>query len=101
MKVRTKFASVIDFATASGWFTATILRPADHGQAAAGRPQGRPHEAMPSAELPAFMRDLAAFDTPAARALQFTVLTAARASETLRRAWSEIQGDVWSIPASA
>ena len=100
VKIRTKIASVIDFAKASSWF---------HGDNPAARatmgkllPAVRktvPHEAMPSAELPAFMKTLTAFDTPASRALQFTILTAARASETFGARWSEIQGDVWAIGA--
>jgi integrase len=99
-KIRTKFASVIDFATASGWFIgANPAARATMGKLLPTVRKAVPHEAMPSVELPAFMRDLAAFDTPAARALQFTVLTAARAGETFGARWSEIQGDVWSIPA--
>jgi hypothetical protein len=41
--------------------------------------QAKHHEAMPWADVPAFM---AAFDTTASRALQFTILTAARSGET-------------------
>jgi integrase len=44
------------------------------------------------------MRDLAAFDTAASRALRFTILCAARAGETRGATWGEIQNDVWSIP---
>ena len=45
------------------------------------------------------MRDLRNFNTPAARALQFTILTAARAGETRFATWGEIVGDIWSRPA--
>src|ERR1039458_5384566 len=46
------------------------------------------------------MRELATFDLPAARALQWTILTAARAAETLGLTWSEIDLDraLWAIP---
>jgi integrase len=54
-------------------------------------------DAMPWADLPAFMHDLATFDASAARALRFTILTAARFGETRFATWSEIQGDVWVI----
>ena len=100
VKVRTKFASVIDFAKANGWFTGdNPAARATMGKLLPAVRKSKPHEAMPWAELPAFMRELAAFDTPAARALQFTVLTAARASETFGATWKEIQGDVWAIGA--
>src|SRR6185436_197284 len=39
------------------------------------------HEAMPFAELPAFMRELREVKTIPARALEFTILTVARTSE--------------------
>jgi integrase len=44
------------------------------------------------------MASLAAFDTPASRALRFTILCAARAGETCGAIWAEIAGDTWSIP---
>jgi integrase len=98
VKVRTKFASVLDFAKASGWYHGD--NPADRKTMGKLLPKVRkpkPHEAMPWSELPAFMRGLAAFDTPASRALQFTILCAARSDETYGARWSEIQGDVWSL----
>ena len=59
------------------------------------------HEAMPFVELPAFMRELRDVKTISARALEFTVLTAARTSEVLKATWDEIdlKAKVWSIPA--
>lgn len=56
------------------------------------------HEAMPSADVPAFFAILAASGTPAARALQWTILTAARAGETLGMTWGEIDKALWAIP---
>jgi integrase len=97
-KVRTKIKSVIDFAKASGWFIGD--NPAAHetmGKLLPAVARARHHEAMPWADVPAFMRAIAAFDTPASRALRFTILTAARSGETLGATWSEIQGDVWAI----
>jgi len=44
-------------------------------------PEVERHPAMPSAEVPAFMGELLALDTTDARALAFTVLTAARTGE--------------------
>ena len=59
------------------------------------------HEAMPFTELPPFMRELRDVKTISARALEFTVLTAARTSEVLKATWDEIdlKAKVWSIPA--
>jgi integrase len=99
-KMRTKIASVIDFATASGWFAgANPAAAKTMGKLIPPPAKPKHHDAMPWADLPAFMRDLAAFDTPAARALQFTILCAARAGETRFATWSDIGNDVWSRPA--
>ncbi|WP_375783036.1 tyrosine-type recombinase/integrase [Bradyrhizobium sp. Pha-3] len=58
------------------------------------------HAAMPYADVPTFMSDLKARDAVAARALEFTVLTAARSGETLGARWEEIDLDraVWTVP---
>ncbi|MGH6680336.1 MAG: tyrosine-type recombinase/integrase, partial [Bradyrhizobium sp.] len=59
------------------------------------------HAALPYDELSAFLSDLRAQDGIAARALEFTILTAARTGETIGAKWSEInlgQG-VWTLPA--
>ena len=45
------------------------------------------HAAMPYAEVPAFMAKLRASDNTAARALAFTILTAARSGEFLNMTW--------------
>jgi integrase len=98
VKLRTKINSVIDFAKASRWFTGdNPAARATMGKLLPKVRKAKPHESMPWRELPAFMRELAAFDTPASRALRFTIHCAARSSETRFATWSEIQGDVWSI----
>ena len=48
------------------------------------------HEAMPYVDVPAFMAKLRERDHIAARALEFTILCAARTGETLGATWSEI-----------
>jgi integrase len=60
------------------------------------------HAALPYGELPAFMARLGAEEGVAARALEFTILTAARTNETLRLTWDEIDlaRRLWTIPAS-
>jgi len=56
--------------------------------------------AMAYVELPTFMAELERRKGVAARALEFTVLTAARSAETLRARWDEIDLDakVWTLP---
>ena len=59
------------------------------------------HAALPYDALPDFMRDLRERDGVAALALEFTILTAARTSETLNAAWDEFDCDnaIWIVTA--
>jgi integrase len=59
--------------------------------------------ALPYAELPGFMRELAATQTGiGALALQFAILTACRTGEVIGARWAEIDlaEKLWTIPAS-
>ena len=60
----------------------------------------RHHAALPYEEMGAFMTDLRKREEGAARALEFTILTAARTSEVLNARWDEfdLNAKVWSIP---
>lgn len=60
------------------------------------------HAAMPWRDLPAFMVELRHRDSISARALEFTILCAARTGETIGATWSEINLDakVWTVPAA-
>lgn len=58
------------------------------------------HAAMPYQQAPAFMLDLRRLDSVSALALEFTILTGCRTSEVLEAKWSEIDGQVWVIPAA-
>lgn len=49
--------------------------------------------------VPAFIERLRGRQAVAARALEFTILAASRTTETREATWSEIDGDVWTIPA--
>jgi integrase len=60
--------------------------------------KARHHPAMPFAELPAFMEQLRQTKVVSARALEFTILTAARTSEVIGAKWSEITDGMWTIP---
>jgi integrase len=59
------------------------------------------YSALPFAELPTFMAALHKRAGTAARALEFTILTAARTGETIRATWGEVDlaAKVWTIPA--
>ncbi len=59
------------------------------------------HDAMPWQEVPAFYAELQIRSAMAAKALQFTILTACRTSEVLEMKWPEVDVDahLWTIPA--
>ena len=58
------------------------------------------HAALPFKQMPEFMAELRAVAGIAARALEFTILTAARTGEARFARWSEfdLDGRVWAIP---
>ena len=66
----------------------------------ANRTSRKHHPALPYAELPAFMLDLRALAGIPARALEFTILTAARTGEAqfARGREFDLAGSVWTIP---
>jgi integrase len=60
----------------------------------------RHHSALPYAELPEFMVRLRQQDGVAARALEFTILTAARTGETIgaTHAETDMENKIWIVP---
>ena len=56
--------------------------------------------ALPYADMPRFMAELRQQEWTGARFIEFQILTAARPGEVKRATWSEISGDVWTIPPS-
>jgi integrase len=94
---------VLDFATVSGW------RSGDNPAAWEGNLEHvmpaldnktKHHEALPFAEIYDFMTKLSAIDNIAARAVEFTILTAVRTSEARFATWDEIDlvNKRWTIP---
>ena len=73
----------------------------DHILPAAKKLKRGHHAAMGYRDVPTFMVELAKLDGFSARALEFTILTAARTGESLGIRWQEIDLDakVWTIPA--
>jgi len=60
------------------------------------------YDAMPIDQIPSFVTALRERSGMVARALEFTILTAARTGETLGATWAEIDLDakVWTVPPS-
>ena len=98
-----RIKTVLDVAKAKGFRTGenpvTAAREADVLPKV--RTKVQHHDAMPWRELPAFYAELSKRTANAARALQFTILTACRTSEVLDMKWDEIdfEAKVWTIPA--
>jgi integrase len=105
-RVRGRIESVIDWATASGF------RKGENPARWKGHLENllpkrskvarvEHHAALAYAELGAFMVELRRREGTAARALEFTILTAARTGEVIGAAWSEIdfQALLWTVPA--
>ena len=60
------------------------------------------HAALPFVQVAAFMKNLLKRPAVAARALEFTILTAARSGETRGMTWAEVnlEDKIWTVPAS-
>jgi len=105
-RTRGRVEQVLDWATVQG------LRSGDNpaawslvgkglpGLSQAERAADTSFTAMSCREVPAFMAQLRDVDGPAARALEFAILTAARTGEVHGATWSEIDGGarLWTIP---
>jgi integrase len=104
-RMRMRIEAVLDAAKAKGLIADPWANPArwkGHLQHLLEKHDGevRHHAALPYGEAAAFMARLGDRDTMAAYALAFTILTAARTSETLRATWAEIdtEADLWIVP---
>ena len=105
-RVRQRIEAVIDYASALG------IREGDNPARWRGHLDNllpkptkvkavKHHPAMPHAEIADFIADLSDRSGVAARALGFTILTAARSGETRGMTWAEmdLENGVWTIPA--
>jgi integrase len=106
-RVRGRIESVLDWATARGY------RQGDNPARWRGHIENllpkkskvrrvEHHAALPYSELPGFMAELRQREGTAARALELTILTAARTGEVIGAAWSEIdfEARLWVIPGA-
>jgi integrase len=105
-RVRGRIESVLDWCTVRGYRTGD--NPArwrghlSEALPARGKIQKvEHHSALKFDDLPEFLADLSKREGVAARALEFTILTAARTGETIGAVWDEVDLDakVWTIPA--
>jgi integrase len=103
-RARNRIELILDFATAHEW------RRGDNPARWRGLLENLlPHQngtkqhlaAMPWKDLPAFMQKLRAEPDNAARALELTILTAARSGEILGARWPEfdLRDGIWIVPA--
>jgi integrase len=96
---------VLDWATASGFRQGQ--NPASweifkHLLPRKSKAQVKHHAALAWQDLPAFVQDLRDRDSMSARALEFTILTAARTGETIGATWGEFDLDqrIWTAPGT-
>jgi integrase len=106
-RVRQRIEAVIDYATAlghrSGDNPARWRGHLDHLLPKPTKVRAvKHHPALPHANMADFMSDLSGRSGVAARALEFTILTAARSGETRGMTWAEVDLDArtWTIPAA-
>ena len=104
-RVRGRIEAILDRATVRGYRTGdNPARWKGHlGQVLPARGQIKQvqhHPALPFAEVPEFMAELAEREGMGARALEFLILTAARSGEAIGAKWSEIdlEAKVWTVP---
>jgi integrase len=107
-RVRGRIERILDVAKARG------LRSRDSSNPAAWRGhlalllapqkalQRGNHPALPWSEAPAFMAKLREREAPAARCLEFVILTVARSGEALGATWGEVdlEAKLWTVPGS-
>jgi integrase len=105
-RVRGRIESVLDWATVRGYRTGdNPARWKGHlAEVLPARSQiQKPnhHAALPFAEVPEFVAALTKREGVAARALEFTILTAARTGEVIGARWEEIDtaAKLWTVPA--
>jgi integrase len=105
-RLRGRIERVLDWAKTNGYRTgenpAAWRGKLEHLLAKRAKARNvKHHAALPYAETGAFMVELRQQESVAARALEFTILTAARTGEVVGAKWGEIDDDarLWIIPA--
>jgi integrase len=100
-RLRGRIEAILTYATAAKFRTGHNPASWDILQHLLGGKKKVAHlPALPFVEAPAFFAELRNKDSATCRALQFTILTAARTAEALGAQWIEIdlQAKIWLIP---
>jgi integrase len=104
-RVRGRIEAVLDWATVSKFRSGdNPARWGGHLEHVLAAQNGgeKHHPALPYTDIPEFMADLRERESISARALEFTVLTAARTGAVIGATWNEIDLDdkLWTVPPS-
>jgi integrase len=101
-RVRQRIERILDYATTRQYRSGD--NPAVHVTESLPKNKNgtQHHAALAYAELPAFMAELRERDSISARALEFTILTAARTGEVIGALWPELdlKAKMWVVLAS-
>ncbi len=105
--LRGRIDKILGWATAMGYRTGDNPASRDGPLAHLLPPLGKVkrekkhHAAVPYREVPAVVAEIRKLGSTSAKALLFTILTAARTGETLGATWDEIDLDekLWTVPA--
>jgi integrase len=102
-RVRNRIELILDYAKASG-FRDSATNPAawrGHLDQLLSKPskvqRGTHYAALPYRDVPALVSELRQCKGVGARALEFTILTAARSAEVIECAAHEFDGDIWTV----
>ena len=99
-----RIKTVLDVAKSKGFRSGenpvTAIRDAKVLPTVKAKPQH--HDAMPWRDVPAFFAELNGRSAIAAKALQFTILTASRTTEALDMTWPEVdfEARLWTVPTA-
>ena len=99
-RVRQRVGTVMDYAHGKGWREPFVMSAVNKALPKQPRKSGR-FEALPYAEVPAFLTKLRGRVSVGRLALEALVLTAARSGEIRLARWNEIDLDkaTWTVPA--
>ena len=104
-KTRSRIALVLDYSVDQGWRDEDLMNPARHKSTTFKRPKGyqtKSHAAVEVEDMPGLMVELRKLESVSAAALEITILTGVRTTETRAAKWNEIdfESHMWIIPAS-
>jgi integrase len=99
-RLRQRIEAILDWSTARAYRSGdNPARWRGHLQHVLQRNAEKQHlAAMPYSDVPGFVQTLRRREGIPARALEFAILTAARAGEVLGATWGEVEGALWTIP---